>query len=101
MKSEKKHYSSEFKAKVILEYLEEQIPAGKLCEKYNIHPNIFTNWKKEFYNNAFKIYEKAKTNNQDAEQIKKLEEKLRKKEEVINEIIEDNIYLKKKLNGEK
>jgi len=101
MNNVKKQYSASFKSKVIIEYLEEQSPVGKLCEKYELHPNVFYNWKKEFMENAIKIFEKRKEDGQEDPRIKQLENKLRAKEEVISEIIEDNIKLKKKLNGEK
>lgn len=100
MKNVKKQYSAEFKAKVIIEYLEGEIPVGKLCEKYELHPNVFYKWKKEFMDNAIKIFKKGKEDGQEDPRIKQLENKLRAKETVISEIIEDNIKLKKKLNGE-
>ena len=47
MKNEKRKFSAEFKVKVVREHLENQVPVGKICEQYNIQPNLFYLWKKE------------------------------------------------------
>ena len=41
MKNEKRKFSAEFKVKVLREHLENQVPVGKICEQYNIQPNLF------------------------------------------------------------
>lgn len=100
MKNEKRKYTSEFKVKLIREHLENQVPAGKICEQYNIHPNLFYLWKKEFFSGAVKIFEKSKTSKTEEEKYMRLEEKLRDKDSLISELAEDNLRLKKKVNGE-
>jgi transposase-like protein len=47
-----KHYSPQEKVKILLEYFEEQPSISSLCQKYNIHPNSFYQWKKELFENA-------------------------------------------------
>lgn len=99
MTNEKRKFSSEFKVKVLREHLENQVPVGKICEKHNIHPNLFYKWKKELFEGALDTFSKNNTSKKDDMKISKLEEKLQEKDSIISEIVEDNLRLKKKLNG--
>lgn len=40
-------YSAEFKSKVALEALREELTLSELSAKYNVHPNQISKWKKE------------------------------------------------------
>ena len=94
MKTEKRKHSAEFKVKVLREHLEQQVPIGKLCEQYNLHPNLIYLWKKELFQGALETFSKRKNTSED-EKISRLEEKLKDKDSLISEIIEDNLRLKK------
>jgi transposase len=100
MKNEKRKHSAEFKVKVLREHLENQVPVGKICEQYNINPNLFYIWKKELFNGALETFSKKKTGKSEEGKIARLEEKLKDKDSLISEIVEDNLRLKKNLNGE-
>ncbi len=100
MKKQRRTFTVERKIQILREHLENQIPVGKLCEQNNIHPNLFYLWKKELFEGALTTFSKAKTIKSDADKIKRLEEKLKDKDSLISEIVEDNLRLKKKINGE-
>ena len=100
MSREKKNYTAEFKVQILREHLENQVPVGKLCEQHNLNPNLFYNWKKELFSGALATFSRSKTPVQQNEKISRLEEKLRYKDSLISEIVEDNLRLKKKLTGE-
>jgi transposase len=100
MKSEKRKFTAEFKVQVLREHLENQVAVGKICEQYNIHPNLFYLWKKELFNGALETFSKRKNGKSDEGKISQLEEKLKDKDSLISEIVQDNLRLKKKLNGE-
>lgn len=99
MPSEKRKHSAEFKVKILREHLEQQVPIGKLCEQYNLHPNLIYLWKKELFSGALEAFSKRKNTRED-EKLTRLEEKLKDKDSLISEIIEDNLKLKKSLNGD-
>jgi len=40
MKSEKRKFTAEFKVQVLREHLENQVSVAKICEQYNINPNL-------------------------------------------------------------
>jgi putative transposase len=46
MKSRRKHYSADFKAKVALEALKGQQTINEIAAKFQVHPNQVTQWKK-------------------------------------------------------
>lgn len=98
-----KHYSPQEKVKILLEYFEEQPSISSLCQKYNIHPNSFYQWKKELFENADSIFvdkRYKKSRKKDEEKLEKMEKKLKEKDRLISEIVEENMQYKKKLNGE-
>jgi len=100
MKNPKRQFTAEFKVQVLREHLENQVAVGKICEQYNIYPNLFYLWKKELFAGALATFSKKKTGNLDQGKITRLVEKLKDKDSLISEIVEDNLRLKKKLNGE-
>lgn len=99
MKNEKRKFTAEFKVTVLREHLENQVPVGKICEQYNIQPNLFYLWKKELFTGALDTFSRKKNGKPDEEKVTRLEEKLKDKDSLISEIVEDNLRLKKKLNG--
>ena len=99
MQTEKRKHSAEFKVKILREHLEQQVPIGKLCEQYNLHPDLIYLWEKELFSGALDTFSKKKNARED-EKISRLEEKLKDKDSLISEIIEDNLRLKKNLSGD-
>jgi transposase len=100
MKNKKRNFSAEFKVQILREHLENQVPVGKLCEQHGIHPNLFYLWKKDLFEGALLTFTKSRTIKSDVDRINRLEEKLKDKDSLISEIVEDNLRLKKKINGE-
>ncbi|GHV34192.1 hypothetical protein FACS1894178_1230 [Bacteroidia bacterium] len=52
----KRSFTSEFKAKVALEALTERSTVSELCSKYQLHPNVISNWKKELQVNSKQVF---------------------------------------------
>jgi len=44
--TKRKRYTAEFKAKVALDAIREELTTAELAKKYNIHPTMITGWKK-------------------------------------------------------
>ena len=102
MEDKKKRYSPEQKMLILREYLENDVAISTLSERYGVNPNLIYNWKKELFEQGVSIFSghKGKHEGQEKEKILRLETKLRDKDALISEIIEDNIRLKKKMSGE-
>ena len=99
--SQRKHLSAEKKMVILREYLENKVPIGELAEKHHINVNDIYRWKKRLFESGIGLLtsQVGRKQSQDEKRIKQLEEKLRQRESVITEIVQDNIELKKNLNG--
>jgi len=62
----KKTYSAAFKAKVVLEVLQEEQELSAIATKYNLNPNMLRNWKKEFLEKAASVFEASTKAEKDA-----------------------------------
>lgn len=102
--AERKTYTAEQKVMILRELLDDKIPISQIAEKYQIHTNDIYNWKKKLFEGATDIFNNGKTKNIKAdkaeEKIALLEAKLKKKEEAISWLVQDNIELKKNISGE-
>jgi len=91
----RRHYSPEQKVTIIREHLEKNISVPDICEKYRIHPNQFYRWKKELFEGAVETFSRKQSKKLTKDKFSKLEERLKNRNEVIAEILEENIKLKK------
>ena len=90
----RKRYTSEDKVGILREHLEKNIAVPDVCEKYRIHPNLLYKWKKELFEKAVELFSK-KNESQENKKIAKLEATLKNRNEVIAELLEENLKLKK------
>ena len=72
----RKHYSPEFKAKLVLEVLRGEKELGAIAYENDVNPNMLRNWKREFLENASMVFEDPRK----AEKKAKREEEALKKE---------------------
>ena len=71
-----KTYTSEFKAKVVIEVLQGEKSLSEIAAQYNLNPNMVRNWKAEFLRKADSIFE----GNRKAEREDKRKEDVLEKE---------------------
>ena len=72
-----KTYTSEFKAKVVIEVLQGEKSLSEIAAQYNLNPNMVRNWKSEFLENASTIFENPK------KAARRKEEALKKEKETM------------------
>jgi transposase len=98
---ERKHYTPEEKVSILRRHLIEKVPVSNLCEEFGVHPTVFYRWLKEFFENGAAAFErKDRPNRREAAQqdrIAALEANLRTKDEVLAELMEEHVALKKVL----
>ncbi len=100
MTKQRRTFRAEEKVKILRLHLIEKQPISDVCEQYGVNPNMFYRWQKQFFENgvsAFDVKAKVRNDSKLERKLKRLEEKLTYKDEVIAEIIEDHIRLKKSL----
>jgi|GEM_PF-332687 len=56
----RRQFTAEFKSKIVLEILKEEKPIGELAAEHGLSPNQLRNWKKEFLENADKVFSESK-----------------------------------------
>jgi len=99
MRKKRKNYTGQEKVLIIKRHLVDQVPISDLCDEYNLQPTVFYRWQKEFFENGAAAFEKANGHQKSAEKkrIEQLEAKLQTKNEVLSELMEEHIQLKKDL----
>lgn len=93
-KKNRRKFSADFKAKVVLEALKERSTIEELARKYELHPNQIHLWKKEFLNKASVVFSSGESLSEDK---KRYEEE---REELYAQIGQQKVeidWLKKKL----
>lgn len=61
MKNSRRKFTSAFKATVSIEALKERESLAELSNRFEVHPNMISKWKKEFLLNASAVFEGKKT----------------------------------------
>lgn len=99
MKKSRRNFSSEEKVSILRRHFVEKVTVSDLCDQYSFHPTQFYRWQKVFFEHGAAAFDsQSKTQEQKfGRKITALEDKLSKKDEVIAEIMESHVALKKKL----
>ena len=99
MGGKRRRFTAEEKVRVLKRHLVDQVPVSEICEQERIQPAQFYQWQKQFFDNGAAAFDRppAKPDRREAERIEVLEAKLRKKDEVISELMEDHVKLNKEL----
>ena len=98
----RRHFTPETKVALLREHLLDKVPVSDICEKHGITVTLFYHWQKQFFENgpaAFTAQDKrrkAATDGKDR-QIAELQAKLQRKHEVLSELMEEHVQLKKAL----
>ena len=93
----RKHLSAQQKVAILKQYLVEKTPLSDLCDEYGIQPGQVYQWQKLFFENGAAAFERTNRRAEDANQRKvaALETKLQQKNEVIAELMQEHVQLKK------
>lgn len=104
MAKQRRTFTAEQKVGILKRHLLEKVPVSDLCDELGIHPTLFYNWQKEFFENGAAAFlrkgRKDDPAQRAADQIASLQGKLTQKNEVLAELMGEYVALKKKLNGE-
>ena len=98
-RKQRKHSTPEEKVSILKKHLLEKVSVSDLCDQYDLHPTVFHRWMKEFFENAALAFQKDK----DTQSLKleknmaKMQQKLAQKNEVLAELMEEHVKLKKSL----
>ena len=99
-KKTRRQYRPEEKIRILRLHLLESQPVSEICEKEGLHPTLFYQWQRTFFENGAAAFSSPRTETKTGaldKKIEALEHKLQRKDEVIAEIMEDFIRTKKEL----
>ena len=100
----RRKYTAEEKAAIVRRHLVDKKPVSDVCDEYGIQPSVFYGWQRQLMENMAVAFEangqRRKGSGREAELARKvegLEAKLVKKDNVIAEVTEEFVRLKKTL----
>ena len=94
----RKRFTDQEKVAILRLHLLDHVAISDLCDQHGIHPTMFYRWQKEFFENGAALEPRSRrpTDSKD-QRITLLEQKLQRKNEVLSELMEEHIKLKKEL----
>jgi len=98
-RKQRKNYTPQEKVQILRRHLLDKEKVSDLCEEHHLNPTVFYRWLKEFFENGAMAFthESSQEQRMAEKRIASLEEKLQKKNEVLSELMEEHIQLKKDL----
>ena len=67
----RRKFTSKFKTKVVLEALKERSSLAELAQKFDLHPNQISKWKKDFIAGAESVFDNGVKNKKEAAEEEK------------------------------
>lgn len=73
MTANRRQYSAEFKAKLVLQLVSGEKTSSDLCRAHKLNPNVLSRWRKEFLEQAPSIFERGEVGTEQEQKIAELE----------------------------
>ena len=95
----RKPYTAEEKVTILRRHLLDHVPVSDLCDEYHLHPTQFYRWQRQFFENGTAAFAGTSPSTTTAleRQMAALEAKLARQHEVLSEMMEEYVRLKKEL----
>lgn len=95
----RKHYTAPEKVSILRRHFLDKEPVSQICDQLALKPNVFYRWQKQFFENGAAAFDNNRRPTVDARdaRIEKLQQKLQLKNEVLAELMEEHVQLKKEL----
>lgn len=100
MVKHRRQYAAQEKMSILRRHLVDGVPVSDLCDELGLQPTVFYRWQKTLFENGTSLFEKrsnGKRQQAEERRIQALEAKLRRKNEVLSELMEEHVALKKSL----
>ena len=93
----RRHLNADQKVAILKRYLVEKSPISDLCDEYGVQPSQVYQWQKVLFENGAAAFERSGRRAEDAKDRKlaALETKVQQKNEVIAELMQEHVQLKK------
>ncbi|SIN88582.1 Transposase [Singulisphaera sp. GP187] len=99
MRKIRKNYTPVEKVAILRRHLIDHVPISDLCDELQLSPTLFYHWQKQFFENGPAAFER-KNGSPETDHLRTiaaLRDKLQRKNEVVAELMEEHLKLKKEL----
>ena len=100
----RRHFTGLEKVAILRKHLIDRVAVSDLCGQLWIHLTVFFRWQKDWFERGAMVFEVSKKGARNgrsedaaAKRIAALEDKLRRRDEVVSELMEEHVALKKSL----
>ena len=100
----RRHFSPEQKMAILRRHVLEHVPVSDLCDEYRLQPTVFYAWQKQLFEQGESAFARRpnkanlkRQHNAYEKKIGRLEEKLQVRNEVVAELLQEHVQLKKEL----
>lgn len=99
MQKRRRNFTPAEKVAILRRHLIERVAISDLCDEQHIQPTQFYAWQKQFFENGSAAFEckNGSASSVHERVIEALREKLARKNEVVAELMEEHVQLKKEL----
>ena len=99
MARKRKQYTGEEKLAILRKHLLEGVAVSDICDEQGLQPTVFYRWQKQLFEEGSIVFRRP--NDTETKELRQqntqLEEKLEKKNEVLVELLEEYVKVKKEL----
>ena len=101
MRKPRKNYAPTEKVAILRRHLIDKVPVSDVCDEHNLQPTVFYAWQRTFFENGAAAFERKGRPAESEHQrtIDALRDKIRRKDEVASELMEEHVRLKIGLGG--
>ena len=99
-KKQRRHFDGAQKVAIVKRHLVDKVPVSNLCDEYQMHPTQFYQWQRQLFEHGAAAFDRKNGKpRQDVrdQKIARLESKLVEKNEVVAELLQEHVQLKKEL----
>lgn len=93
---EKRQYTAEYKAKIVLEILAEETSISEIAAREAISRTQLQNWKKEFIEHSARVFSQSKIEKASAQQVREAQERENSLMAKVGQLTLEVDWLKKK-----
>lgn len=100
-RKKRQYYTGEQKVSILKRHLVDRENVSAVCEELKLHPTVFYEWQRKFFENGVKAFEseEKQESKQLRDKVEVLESKLKRKDSAMAELVEELIAEKKKEMG--
>ena len=95
----RRRFSAQDKVAILREHFLDKVPISQVCDNHGLNPTVFYRWQKEFFEKGPMVFEGRddRPARRLEDRVQALQSKLTRMDEVIAELMEEYVRVKKSL----